>query len=181
MLNVKFNAKEAHVPNYVLEKMEKKIALRLSKYFKNDSADTEALVKITEKKPIVKVELTLPYYGYQLRSETSGRDGETAALDKCLDTMERQMEKCKTKVKKSKRTSASPAQEDTSLPDTDDRYRVVKVKSYVMKPMSAQEAILQMELLGHSFYMFFNSGTNSMCTVYLRHDGDYGLIESENS
>jgi putative sigma-54 modulation protein len=175
-MTIKFNTKDANLKDHILENIEKKINLRLAKYFKDEEPTVG--VKITERKNIHKVELSLPYYGYQLRCEVSGIDGAVAALDKSLDTIERQMEKCKTKIAKAKRKPTPEMGETPSAPVADDSYKIVRTKNYTMKPMTVQEAILNMELLGHNFFMFQNADTGNNGVVYKRNDGDFGVIES---
>ena len=109
------------------------------------------------------------------RSEITDRD-MYAAIDKSVDVLERQIRKQKTKLEKKLRAGAF---EESGYEDfaEEDEFRIVKVKKYKNKPMSAEEAILQMNLLGHEFYIFTNSETNEKEVVYKRKDGNYGLIE----
>lgn len=176
-MKVKFIMKDTKLAENTQEKITSKIELRLGKYFKDD--EPEISVKASKGKTVAKVELSLNYYGYKLRSESSSADGVFAAFDKSLDTMERQMEKCKTKVTRTRYDSIKNVEIDSSVeaPTQDDfSYNVVRTKAYDMKPMDVQEAILQMEFLGHNFFMFCRDD-GKICTVYRRNDGDYGLIE----
>jgi putative sigma-54 modulation protein len=184
-MTVKFSVKDAEIGEKILQTMENKLHLRLDKYFRNQKGEEAAVtVKITEKKPVFTVELTLPYGGYQLRAETSDKNGPLAALDSGMDTMERQIAKYKDRISGKGRVQraapvsagAQPAGSEDEEPH-DEEYKVVKIKIYEMKPMSIQEAILQMEFLGHSFYVFSNLENAKVCTVYRRNDGNYGLIE----
>lgn len=173
---VKFNTKESYIPEKTLDVMEKKLQSRLHRYFGNDE-DTQIFVKIAERKYLFKAELTLPYCGYTLRAETTDDKAALAAVDKAIDIMERQIVKCKTKLSRSKHQVIEPIQDAPSVPEEPERYQIVRTKNYEMKPMTVQEAILNMNLLGHNFYMFFNSEDNKIETVYRRNDGAYGLIE----
>ena len=168
---VRFNTKNAAVGDKELSAMESKIDRRLHRYFSDK--DTEVFVKFSEKKLEYKVEITLTYLGIQLRSETKDKVGFSASLDKGLDTMERQITKCKGKLESRYQTA------DEILPDVEaepSEYSVVRTKEYEAKPMTTQEAILSMNMLGHTFYTFYCSDYNKICTVYKRDDGDYGLI-----
>ncbi len=170
---VKINAKNATVYGREQAAMEKKIEQRFSRYFQ-ESDEVVFNVKITEEKIGFKVELTLPYYGYQLRAEASDKVGAIAAFDSAIDIMERRMAKHKDKLlsRYKKGGSLPPVAEVPS----EDQYELVRTKTYEMKPMSVQDAILNMEVLGHEFYMFFNSDENKICTVYRRKDGAFGMI-----
>lgn len=186
-MTVRFNVKDAELSEKILQTMESKLHHRLDKYFRiQKGEETVIFVKITEKRPVFTVEITLTYGGYQLRAETSDKNGTIAALDLGMDTMERQITKCKDRVSrkgKLQRAATEPAtagilpKVDIQKTLEDEEYKVVKVKIYEMKPMSVQEAILQMEFLGHNFYVFNNFEDAKVCTVYRRNDGDYGLIE----
>ena len=171
---VKINCKNARLWNTTTETIERKINARFSRYFSEN--DVAVNVKVTEQKLGFKVELTMPYLGQQLRAEVTDKEAVIAALDKGMDILERQMSKCKTKLKRSKHQipdiPAAPAEYD----EDDSDFEIVRTKNYEMKPMSVQDAILNMEMLGHKFYMFNNSETGSFATVYKRDDGAYGLI-----
>jgi putative sigma-54 modulation protein len=169
---VKINAKNATVYGREQAAMEKKIEQRFSRYFESD--DVVFSVKIREEKIGFKVELTLPYYGYQLRAEASDKLGAMAAFDSAIDIMERRMAKHKDKLlSRNKRGGEVVVVAEAPV---DEPYDVVRTKTYEMKPMSVQDAILNMEVLGHEFYMFFNADENKICTVYRRKDGGYGMI-----
>jgi putative sigma-54 modulation protein len=160
-----------------LAKVESKLNSRLGKYLKDYKEDTEVMVKLSDKNPTSKVELNLEFWGFQLRAEAEDPKDMFKALDKAIDIMDRQIEKCKTKNERSKRLRGS---KPLDIPtEEQDEYEVVRIKSYEMKPLTVQEAITHMDLLGHSFFMFFNSETNSICTVYRRNDGGFGLIKPE--
>jgi putative sigma-54 modulation protein len=174
---VKFNTKNAQVAQQTLAKVESKLNARLGKYLRDYKEDTEVMVKLTERNPTSKVELNLEFWGFQLRAEAEEPKDMFKALDKAIDIMDRQIEKCKTKNERSKRLRGSKP--TAAQADEPAEYEVVRIKTYEMKPQTVQEAITNMDLLGHSFYMFFNSETNSICTVYRRNDGGFGLIKPE--
>ena len=175
---VKFNAKDFKISDKTLESMESKIHRRFDKYFNGKETEPTFYVKLTDQKKLKeKVELTLHYCGYQLRAEIADKDGIIAALDKGMDVMERQITKCKTKLSKNKHQTPEPILSDMDFEEEPSEYEVVKTKRYELKPMDVQEAILNMNMLGHNFYMFHNSESHKTCVVYRREDKDYGLIE----
>ncbi|MBO4896985.1 MAG: ribosome-associated translation inhibitor RaiA [Clostridia bacterium] len=153
---------------------EKKIE-KLSKFFKDDA---EAKVTFSEQKLDKTVEVTIFQSGMIYRAEETDRD-EFAAIDNVVDVIERQIRKNKTRLEKKLRETAftAPAEIDDAEEETE--FKIVKTKKYAVKPMSPDEAILQMNLLGHEFFLFKNSNTDENNIVYKRHDGNYGLIETE--
>lgn len=171
---VKFNCKNANLWNITIEAMEKKIEARFSRYF--DVDDVVVNVKVTEQKLGFKVELTMPYLGQQLRAEVTDKESPLAAFDKGMDVLERQMSKCKTKLKRNKRHLPEVPAAPAEFAEDDTDYEVVRTKNYEMKPMTVQDAILNMEMLGHTFYMFYDTDAGCYATVYKRDDGAYGLI-----
>ncbi len=177
---VKINTKDANVTERSQKTMEKKLQNRFIRYFKDEPEDKTTLwVKVSEKKYITKVELTISYLGYLLRSETTDNKSAMAALDKAIDVLERQIVKCKTKLARGRHTTITEDVAEPAVEEEPDNYPIVRVKSYEMKPLTVQEAILNMNMLSHNFYMFKNRENGKICTVYRRNDGDYGLIEAE--
>lgn len=176
---VHFNTKNSTIDGNTLNVMESKALKRFARYFANEADDATVLsIKIADKKFRYKVELTLPYYGFVLRTETYDDMSPLAALDKSMDAMERRMSKSKTKIQNKKHQpielAPPPVPEEEADPAV---YPVVRIKSYEMKPMSVQDAILYMNNLGHSFYTFHNEETGKISTVYRRNEDDYGMIE----
>lgn len=177
---VKLNTKDANVTERSQKTMEKKLQARFSRYFKDEPEDKTTLwVKVSEKKYITKVELTISYMNYLLRSETTDNKSAMAALDKAIDVLERQIVKCKTKLARGRHQTIVQDVSEPAVEEEPDNYPIVRVKSYEMKPLTVQEAILNMNMLSHTFYMFKNRDSGKICTVYKRNDGDYGLIEAE--
>ena len=180
---IRFVTKDAHIPANVLETMDKRIHQRMDAYFRDEAEDATVItVRIAEKKNIYKVEMTMPYLGHTLRTENSERDLSLPALDKGVDIIERQMRKLRTRLgrdlrKKPKIVEEAPIASEPAEEETD---RIVRVKRYTVKPMSVEDAILEMDLLGHGFYMFINLDSGMAATVYRRKDGGCGLIELEN-
>lgn len=177
-MNVRFIVKDARIPQSALELMEKRLHQRLDSYYRAQAEDTSTLVvKITERKGVYKVEITMPYAQHVLRTENEERELAMPALDKGIDILERQVKKHKTRLTRNLRDVPQPlADVEPDVAEERD-YAVVKVKQYERKPMTVQDAILEMNLLEHSFFTFLNAQTQQVCTVYRRADGDYGLIE----
>ena len=179
---VRFVMKDAHVPAAVQETMNKRVHQRMDAYFKEEAEDATVItVRITEQKSTYKVEMTMPYMGHTLRTENQEREISLPALDKGIDVMERQMKKLRTRLGRDlrKKPVAAPADVPAEEPEEEEE-SVVRVKRYAAKPMSVEDAILEMNLLGHSFYMFNNIETGRAATVYRRKDGGCGLIELDD-
>ncbi|MDD6214401.1 MAG: ribosome-associated translation inhibitor RaiA [Firmicutes bacterium] len=160
------------------EYITKKIG-RLDKFFKTE-ADARVVIGTIKDKEYI--EATISSEGVMFRAEVTDIDVFTAT-DKVVDVIERQIRKNKTKLaKKVKREAFKDEQllsgdqytegEDTS------KFNIVKKKRFNVKPMNAEEAVLQMNLLGHNFFVFKNQDTDEMNVVYRRKDGDYAIIES---
>ena len=179
---VRFVMKDAHVPAAVQETMNKRVHQRMDAYFKEEAEDATVItVRITEQKSTYKVEMTMPYMGHTLRTENQEREISLPALDKGIDVLERQMKKLRTRLGRDlrKKPVAAPAEVPAEEPEEEEE-AVVRVKRYAAKPMSVEDAILEMNLLGHSFYMFSNIETGRAATVYRRKDGGCGLIELDD-
>ena len=116
-----------------------------------------------------------------MRAEVTG-DDMYSCIDKAQDILERQIRKHKTRLSKRLQEGVLK-QPDAFRPEVDveeeKEFNVVRTKRFAVKPMPVEEAILQMNLLGHEFYMFSNAETNQVNVVYKRKDGNYGLIEPE--
>lgn len=180
---VRFVMKDAHVPASIVETMERRIHQRMDAYFKEEAEGATAVtVRITEQKNTYKVEMTMPYLGHTLRTENQEREISLPALDKGIDILERQMKKLRTRLGRDLRKKPLVAEETpaAAAPEAEEEEQVVRVKRYAAKPMSVEDAILEMNLLGHSFYMFNNIESGMAATVYRRRDGGCGLIELES-
>ena len=124
------------------------------------------------------MEITVPAMHFTLRSEES-HDDLYAAIDLTVDKLERQIRKNKTKINsKIKKNVIQNFELDLEDSFEDSETEILKRKKVDMKPMSEEEAILQMNMLGHSFFVFKNAENSSICIVYLRKDGNYGIIET---
>ena len=151
---------------------------KLDKYFENaDDIEASVVIKIRGKDQ--KIEITIPAMSYTLRSEESHND-LYAAIDLTVDKLERQIRKNKTKLNsKIKKNMIQNFELELEESFEDDDQVVLKRKKIDMKPMDEEEAMLQMNMLGHSFFVFKNTDTNSICVLYQRKDGNYGIIETK--
>ena len=173
----KFVIKDAHGPAGIVETMERRIHQRMDAYFKDEAeGDTVIGVRITEQKSTYKVELTMPYMGHTLRTENQEREISLPALDKGIDVLERQMKKLRTRLARDLRKKPVVADAAAEPDDDEEEETVVRIKRYASKPMSVEDAILEMDMLGHTFY---NVESGRVATVYRRKDGGCGLIELE--
>lgn len=159
---------------YANEKLE-----RLNKYFDDsDNMKANLVVKVQNYKQ--KVEVTIPLKSFILRAEEV-QDDFYVAVDTVVDKLERQIRKNKTKLqsKKLKETREFVFDYIEDYKDDEEEEVIVKRKKIEVKPMSEEEAILQMELLGHQFYLFKDAESLKPVLVYKRNDGQYGVIETE--
>lgn len=161
------------------EQLMKKIS-RIEKFFDDD---TECKIVISQQKKFIIIELTILYKGFMLRAEASSEDLMDAA-DECISKLDRQIRKNKTKlakrIKEGGFESYVPFTEGAdSIEEEKEEFKIIKHKRFSSKPMSVEEAVLQMNMLGHDFFIFTNPETMEVNIVYRRKDGDYGLIEAE--
>lgn len=168
--------KGMEVSDYLKEVAEKK-AGKLSKYF-NDDSEMQITMSIQHNRHIV--EVTVSYKGGVIRAEESTGD-MYASIDAALRKLEKQILKYRTKLEKELRSGfdVSPVYEQDDEYDDNHEGRIVKTKKFHMKPMTIDEAVMQFELTGHPFYVFRNSETEQINVLYVRHDGDFGLIEPQ--
>ena len=158
--------------DYINEKLK-----RLEKYLEK-SEEVRANVVVKVKGHLQSVEITIPLHNFIIRSEET-QDDFYAAVDKAIDVMERQIRKNKTKIKaKENKTKIDFSIIDIEEEETNDK-EIIKRKKIEVKPMDEEEAILQLELLGHEFFLFKNLDTNKEAVIYKRKNGGYGLIEAE--
>ena len=149
---------------------------KLSRYF---TEDTEIHVTFSVEKELQKIEVTIPMKGNIVRAEEESAD-MYASIDMVEDTIERQLRKFKNKLVDKKQNAMSLSQaflaEDA---EEEDEVKIVRTKRFAVKPMDVEEACIQMELLGHSFFVFRNAETDEVNVVYKRKGNTYGLIEPE--
>lgn len=156
---------------YAEEKLEK-----LDKYLENSDEVTGTLLfKVNG--PRQKIEVTIPLKNYTLRVEEEGQDFY-AVVDTSIDKLERQIRKNKTRLN-SKRKEKVDFVLDFEEDVEENKNQIVKRKTVELKPMDEEEAILQMELLNHDFYMFKDIDTDKIAVIYRRKHNDYGIIEQE--
>ena len=163
------------IENYIKEKLK-----RIEKYIGN-SETVKATSVINVKGQNQKVEITIPLKSFIIRAEET-QDDLYAAIDIAIDKLERQIRKNKAKLQ-SKKVKDLVSKEIIidEIEDVENNIeeKIVKRKTIEVKPMSEEEAILQMELLGHQFYIFKDSETLKPTVVYKRKEGNYGVIETE--
>ena len=163
--------------NYVVEKLKK-----IDKYLDEPEAVSANVVVRVEKQG-QKVEITIPLKNFMLRAEETQED-IYAAVDTIVDKIERQIRKNKTKLesqaKKSREVKGFAIESIEDIEEEEAETVIVKRKKVDVKPMSEEEAVLQMELLGHDFFVFCNAETDEVNVVYKRKGNTYGLIEPEN-
>jgi len=174
-----FTDKKVNLPNSVHAYAEKKVG-KLDRYFREDPA---ASVTFSVEKDRNKVEITIRSGGTILRVSESTSD-MFASIDSAVTMLERQIRKNKTRLEKRLRQGAFERvldEESSFVPVTEEEeYEIVRTKTFPIKPMTREEAILQMNLLSHSFYAFKDEAADgAFAVVYRRNDGGYGLIEDE--
>ena len=152
---------------------------KLEKFDKFFGADTEAFVTCKVRKGVKIIEITVNYNGTTFRCEEENETFITA-LDRAVEGLERQIRKNKTRIEKTVKRGAFAIVDEYD----DDEYVEeedfeIRVKTFPFKPMTPEEAILQMNLIGHSFYAFTDSESGDVCVVYKRREGSYGLIVPE--
>ena len=150
---------------------------KLRKYDRFFEDGAEAQVTFSCRHNMEMVEITIFSNGTIFRAE-EGADTFRTALDAAMDALDRQIRKHKTRLEKRMRQGAFEVMPEEA--DYEENPMRIRTKTFPFKPMSPEEAILQMELLGHQFFVFVDQDTEKTCVVYERKDGDYGLIIPEN-
>ncbi len=177
-MNTKITAKNVIITPGITNRITKKTE-KLYRYFDQDIVIQVHINKIGAKNK--KVEVTIPLKGTILRAESIGDDNLFIAIDSALSKIERQIHKHKTKLSKFIKQDNSIFEEFEffdSLLDEEEK-NVEKRKTYPVRPMSLEDAKLNMEMLGHSFYIYIDADTNLTNVLYLRKDGTLGLLEPE--
>ena len=149
---------------------------KLEKYF---TPDTEVNVTLSVEKERQKVEVTIPMKGSYIRSEQVSSD-MYVSIDLVEEVIERQLRKYKNKIVDKQQAAANfqKAYLDKDY-DEDEEIKIIRTKKFDMKPMYPEDACVEMELLGHDFYVFINAETEDVNVVYKRKGNTYGLIEPE--
>ena len=159
------------IKNYIESKISK-----LEKYLSDDSLRVTVVTKKEGRNQ--KIEVTIPGNGFILRNETVNAD-LYAAIDEVVDKLERQIRKNKDKINKKRNKKIIEDFEFGLEEEFDEDEKIVKRKEVELKPIDEEEAIIQMEMLGHSFFVYKDIDTNNICVIYKRKNGNYGIIETK--
>lgn len=163
----------------VRESLQRRVESKLGKLDRMFNQEVEATATFKREKDQSIIEVMIPFAGANMRAEAASFDMYDS-LDQVVEMLEKQIRKHKTKLEKRKHLGESIRFGD--IPDyqesEEEEIRIMKHKRFDMKWMNPEEAVLQMDLLGHDFFVFFNSETEEMAVVYRRKKGGYGLIES---
>ena len=168
--------KNINVTNGLKEIIYEKLG-KLEKYF---TPETEAHVTLSVEKDRQKIEVTIPVKGTIIRAEQESAD-MYATVDLVQEVVERQLRKYRNKIVDQKQSATALSQVflEEEFDAEDDEIQIVRTKKFAMKPMDVEEACVQMELLGHNFFVFRNAQTDEVNVVYKRKGNTYGLIEPE--
>lgn len=172
-MKISVKAKNTQVTEPLTDYIEKRFA-KLEKYFVD--ANLTGTVTLVVEKGLHRVEATIPLNRYILRAEDSSND-MYASIDGVVDKLERQIRKYKTKINRKGKVQTFNDLPPVQEAPVEDEGKVIKTKTFVVKPMDEEEAIMQMELLEHDFFVFLNADTNTVNVVYKRKDNQYGLIQ----
>lgn len=177
-MKITITSRKVNLRDNFKERVEKK----LSKFNRIFDEDTQANVTVTLEKNRQTVEITIRQNGIVYRAEQTAEEMNDA-LDAVIDALGRQIRKNKCRLEKKVRSSAIDdflAQEDmVPQEEEESEYQIVRSKRFPVKPLDVEEAILQMNMVGHQFYMYRNAETGDINVVYRRKDGAYGLLEPE--
>lgn len=151
---------------------------KLAKFQKIFDENAEATVKVTLEKSTQIVEITIKQRGVIYRAEADAPE-MNEALDIVISKLQKQIRKNKTKLENLKKVTQVEFSEEY-YDEPEEEHKITKVKKFSLKPMNVDEAILQMQLLGHEFFMFKDDTSGKISVVYKRRDGDFGLIEPDD-
>ncbi|MDD3114993.1 MAG: ribosome-associated translation inhibitor RaiA [Anaerovibrio sp.] len=180
MATFTIRGKNVEITPALRDYVEKRIG-KVTRYFK-EVGDISVLLSVSKDRQ--KVEVTVPVQGVLLRGQEV-TDNMYTSTDLVIEKLDRQIRKHKTKMQRRFRDGTlldeafSAAPFAASVQDDEDEFPVVKKKKFAVRPMDIQEAIMQMNLLNHDFFVYRDADTETVCVVYRRSDGRYGLIESE--
>ncbi|HWJ03319.1 MAG TPA: ribosome-associated translation inhibitor RaiA [Verrucomicrobiae bacterium] len=170
-MNINVRGKHIEVTDALREYVEKRVG-KLEKYF--DSLEDIQVTLLVEKDRH-RVEVTAPISGMILRGEEETTD-MYSSIDLVVEKLEKQINKYKTRLAKKIRETGV---KDIAVDYNEFEHKLIRNKKFAIKPMDMEEAIMQMNLVGHSFYVFANAETEEINVVYRRKDGNYGLIEPD--
>ncbi len=170
-MNITITARKTTVKDSFKEKVEKKLS-KFDRFFD----DAKASVTVTNEKNRETVEVTIRSKSLIFRAEKTTED-RSESLDCVVDLLFKQIVKNKSKLEDKMKSSAFDGLEACDSDNSEEAYNIVKHKKFPVSPMSVEEAVLQMNMLGHQFFMFESSETGEINVVYHRNNGDYGLLE----
>ena len=174
-MRIKITGRNIELTEGLKQAVEEKLS-KLEKFFK---PDTDVYVTLSVEKDRQKIEVTIPVKGNIIRAEESSND-MYVSIDLVEEIIERQLRKYKNKLIDKKQSAQSFSDLFISEEaEPEDEIQIVKTKRFAMKPMDPEEACVQMELLGHNFFVFRNAETEEVNVVYKRKGNTYGLIEPE--
>lgn len=162
----------------ITDAIKDQVEKKLSKFDKFFRSDVEAQATFSTQKDDHIVELMIPFKNGTIFRAESRTEDMYGSIDEAIDKISKQLKKHKSKIEK--KFHANDSIRFESIPEPEEKSveaSIVKTKRFGIKPMHAEEAVLQMDLLGHDFFVFLNGETDEVNVVYKRKDGDYGLIE----
>ena len=175
-MRIDIRGDKVKITEAIKSQVEEKLG-KLDQYFENpEELKAYVVVRVRNKEQII--EVTIPTPKFTLRAETSESD-LYAAIDLTIDKLERQIRKNKTKMRR-KFKDVLQYEMMVDVPEDEEESSIVKRKTIELRPMDEEEAILQMELVDHDFFIFKNVDTESVSVLYKRKDGSYGIINTEN-
>ena len=151
------------VPTSFYPAAEKKLS-KFDRFFPEDTEDTEVVLKLSSKRSMDSIEMTISYDGILYRSEKQA-DSLLTALDEAIEAILRQIRKNKTRLEKKLRSGAFVKSEEPEIVEDEENEQITRIKSFTLKPMSAEEAILQMNLLEHNFFVFTDQESGKISVV----------------
>ncbi|MBQ8009996.1 MAG: ribosome-associated translation inhibitor RaiA [Oscillospiraceae bacterium] len=173
-MKITLNAKKMQISDSFTEYAEQRLSAKLDKFF-GDEADAKLM--LTELKGKIVLELTVRYNQMIYRSEQTAED-KRDALDAAIDKIIRQIRKNKTRLEKRLKDTAFKDEMQEAAEEQAD-FTVIRRKTFDLRPMTVEEAILQMNMLGHSFFMFKDAASGKTCVVYQREDEGYAVLEPD--
>ncbi|MBR7037637.1 MAG: ribosome-associated translation inhibitor RaiA [Oscillospiraceae bacterium] len=174
-MNVTVNAKKMQISRSFTDYAQERLDAKLDKFFGNEA---EAKIMLTERRGMIDLELTVRYEQMLFRAEQTAKD-KSDTLDAAIDKIIRQIRRNKTRLEKKLKDNAFKQEFQDTVEEAD--ITVLRTKKFRMRPMSPEEAILQMDMLGHNFFMFQNAATGDINVVYKREDEGYAVLEPDRS
>lgn len=178
-MKLTLTAKNMVVTPGIMNRINKKTAT-MERYLRSD---TEMIMRLRKERNMRICEITVPMNGVTMRAESSSEDNLFMAIDSALAKIERQILRHRTKLEKRLREDVDMTETPEFIEDPEvygkGEKEIVRTKEYPLRPMSKEDAILQMELLGHSFFVFVDIDTEETSVLYLRKDGNLGLLVPE--